>query len=86
MFIRLNFIFVFFFLDAFCRFENNFNNLAPRNFFFMLFFIMLGLFYSVLAQETGEDSYKAKAIESTQTSLKLRPGYIDAKELLDRSL
>lgn len=45
-------------------------------------YYMLGLFYSVLSQETGEDSYKAKAIESTQMSLKLRPGYIEARELL----
>jgi len=58
-------------------------SLAPND---VQSYYMLGLFYSVLAQETGEDSYKAKAIESTQTSLKLRPGYIDAKELLDRSL
>ncbi|PJC33638.1 hypothetical protein CO051_01290 [Candidatus Roizmanbacteria bacterium CG_4_9_14_0_2_um_filter_39_13] len=58
-------------------------SLAPND---VQSYYMLGLFYSVLAQETGEDSYKAKAIESTQTSLKLRPCYIDAKELLDRSL
>ncbi len=46
-------------------------------------YYMLGLFYSLLAQETGSDKYHDKAQENVLKSLKLRPQFIEAQELLN---
>jgi len=46
-------------------------------------YYMLGLFYSILAQETGSDKYHEKAQENVLKSLKLRPQFIEAQELLN---
>jgi len=49
-------------------------------------YYMLGLFYSLLSQETGRDEYQQKAQESILKSLRLRPNFIEAQELLQNSI
>ena len=49
-------------------------------------YYMLGLFYSLLSQETGRDEYKQKAQESILKSLRFRPNFIEAQELLQNSI
>jgi len=45
-------------------------------------YYLAGLFYSLLAQDTGNNEYKEKAIKSVRYALNLRPSYIEAHELL----
>jgi len=47
-------------------------------------FYMLGLFYSLKAQETGQDMDKEKARSAITHALNLRPNYIEARELMDK--
>jgi len=49
-------------------------------------YYMLGLFYGVLAQETGRDEYHNKAQEKVLKSLELRPNFIEARELMENLL
>jgi len=47
-------------------------------------YYMLGLFYSLKAQESGEDIDKEKAQSAIARALDLRPNYIEASELMDK--
>lgn len=47
-------------------------------------YYMLGLFYSLIDQETETDEYHNKAIETVEYAIKLRPNFIEARELLQQ--
>ncbi len=47
-------------------------------------YYMLGLFYSLMAQESESSEYQEKATDAVEYALELRPNFIEAQELLQQ--